>query len=70
MKIREQLKNLVGKNVTVKIKDEDGYYYNDMYNETFNKADVDYYEDFLRNACLYGIDYCNLNKTYIVEIHE
>ena len=66
MKIRE----LLGKKVTVKIKDEDGYYYNDMYNEIFNKDDVAYYEDFCKNADLYGIEYCNLNNIYIVEIHE
>ena len=70
MSIREELKNLVGKMVTVKIKGDDGYYYNDMYNEIFNKADVGYYEDFCKNADLYGIDYCNISNTYIIEIHE
>lgn len=64
------LKNLIGKNVTVKIKGDDGFYYNDMHNELFTKDDVLYYEEYLQNADLYSISYCHLNKTYIIEIHE
>lgn len=70
MKIREELNRLVGKNVTVKIKDEDGYYFNDMSNQIFTKDDVNCYEDFCKNAYLYGIDYCNISNVYIIEIHE
>ena len=69
MKIKEKLQRLVGKRVTVKIKDEDGYY-NDMYNEIFTKDDIDYYEDFCENAYLYGVDYSGISNIYIVEIHE
>ena len=70
MKIREELKNLVGKRVTVKIKDTDGYYYNDMKNEVFSECDLNYYSQYLQYNYLYGIDYCNINNIYIVEIHE
>lgn len=70
MKIREELKNLVGKKVTVKIMADDDDYYYDMVNEKFTEDDVNYYEEFLQNSYLYGIDYCNINNIYIVEIHE
>ena len=43
MKIRDELKNLVGKKTTVKIKGDDGYYYNDMVNATFLEEDAKYY---------------------------
>ena len=65
-----EIRELLGKKVTVKIKGDDGYYYNDMTNEKFNKVDVAYYEDFCKNADLYSIEYCNINNVYIVEIHE
>ena len=70
MRIRDELKNLVGKKTTVKIKGDDGYYYNDMVNSTFTEDDARYYEEFLQDAYLYGIDYCHFNNVYIVEIHE
>ena len=70
MKIRKELKSLIGKKVTVKIKDTDGYYYDDMCNEIFNKADAEYYEEYLQTAYLYGIEYCSINNIYIIEIHE
>lgn len=70
MKIRKELKSLIGKKVTIKIKDTDGYYYNDMCNEIFTEADANYYQVFLQDHYLYGIDYCNINNIYIIEIHE
>ena len=70
MKIRDELKNLVGKKTTVKIKGDDGYYYNDIFNATFLEENAKYYEEFLQDAYLYSIDYCHLNNVYIVEIHE
>ena len=70
MKIKEELQRLVGKRVTVKIKDEDGYYYNDMLNEIFTKDDIDYYKEFCKNAYLYGVEYSGISNVYIVEIHE
>lgn len=65
-----EIRDLVGKKVTVKIKGDDGYYYNDMYNQVFLEDDLKYYEEFLQDAYLYGIDYCYFNNIYIVEIHE
>lgn len=70
MNISKELKSLIGKKVTVKIKDTDGYYYNDMVNEIFTEPDANYYQVFLQDAYLYGIDYCSINNIYIVEIHE
>lgn len=70
--IRENLNGMIGVRTVVKIKDTNGYYFNDMKGEIFTEEDRDYYYQLIKNEqySFTSLDYNFVRESYLLELRE